>query len=91
MGSSVVRSIIALVPLMGAAYEVWWALDRALGRSLWAQIGAVVLAYAAGGVAYCLAAAAMRMREIQDLVGILRRRREPRETDLVIDTEVADQ
>ena len=91
VASSVVRSIIALVPLMGAAYEVWWALDRALGRSLWAQIAAVVLAYAAGGVAYCLAAAAMRMREIQDLVGILRRRREPRETDLVIDTEVADQ
>jgi hypothetical protein len=75
---------------MGAAYEVWWALDRALGRSLWAQIVAVVLAYVAGGAAYCLAAAAMRMRELKDLLNVLRHRREPRETDLVIDAEGAE-
>lgn len=84
---SVGRSLIALIPLVGAAYEVWWALDRALGSSLWAQIVAVVLAYAAGGAAYCLAAAAMRMREMRDLVNVLRRRREPRETEVVIDAE----
>jgi putative peptidoglycan lipid II flippase len=87
---SVARSLLALVPLMGAAYEVWWALDRALGRSLWAQIVAVVLAYVAGGAAYCLAAAAMRMRELKDLLNVLRHRREPRETDLVIDAEGAE-
>ena len=56
---------IAFVPLCGVAYEVWWLLDRALGRSLWAQIVSVGLAYLAGGVAYCLAAGAMGMSELK--------------------------
>jgi hypothetical protein len=54
---------------------------------LWAQIVSVVLAYAAGGVAYCLAAWAMRMPELHDVVNVVRRRREPRETEEVIDAE----
>ena len=84
---SAVRSIIALVPLSGAAYEVWWALDRALGRSLGAQIVSVGLAYLAGGAAYCLAASAMRMPELREVIDVIRRRRKPRETELVIDSE----
>jgi hypothetical protein len=82
---SAFRSLIALVPLGGAAYEVWWALDRALGRGLGAQIVAVGLAYVAGGVAYCLTAAALRMPELQEVARVIRRRREPRETEVVID------
>jgi putative peptidoglycan lipid II flippase len=84
---SVGRSIIALIPLAGVAYGVWYGLDAALGRSLWAQIVSVCLAYAAGGVVYCLAAWGMRMPELRDVVNVLRRRREPRSTEEVIDTE----
>jgi putative peptidoglycan lipid II flippase len=82
------RAILALVPLAGVAYGVWYGLDAALGRSLWAQIVSVCLAYIAGGAAYILAAWALRMPELRDVVNMLRRRREPRATEEVIDTEV---
>jgi putative peptidoglycan lipid II flippase len=84
---SALRSIIALIPLAGVAYGVWWGLDALLGRRLWAQIVSVCVAYAAGGAAYCLAAWAMRMPELRDVVNVIRRRREPRSTDEVIDLE----
>ncbi len=84
---SALRSAVALVPLCGVAYEVWWLLDRFLGQSTGAQFAAVGLAYLAGGVAYCLAAGAMGMSELRDVVNVVRRRRSPRETELVIDTE----
>jgi putative peptidoglycan lipid II flippase len=81
------RSIIALIPLSGVAYGVWYGLDAVLGRGLWAQIVSVGLAYLAGGVVYCLAAWAMRMPELRDVVNVVRRRREPRSTEEVIDQE----
>ncbi len=84
---SATRSVIALVPLCGVAYEVWWLLDHSLGRGLWAQIVSVVLAYAAGGIAYCLAAGAMGMSELRDVLSIVRRRRTPKETEIIIDQQ----
>lgn len=81
------RSIIALIPLAAVAYGVWWGLDALLGRALWAQIISVGLAYGAGGLVYCLAAWAMRMPELREVVNVIRRRREPRSTDEVIDLE----
>ena len=83
---SAARSIVALVPLGAVAYAAWWALDGALGRALWAQIVAVGVAYVAGGIAYCLAAWAMRMTELRDVIAVIRRRRQPRSTEEVIDT-----
>jgi putative peptidoglycan lipid II flippase len=82
------RSIAALVPLAGVAYGVWYGLDAALGHAeWWARIISVCVAYAAGGLAYCLAAWAMRMPELRDVVRIIRKRREPRATEEVIETE----
>jgi putative peptidoglycan lipid II flippase len=87
VASSAFRSIAALIPLSAVAYGVWWGLDALLGRRLWAQVVSVGLAYALGGVAYCLAAWAMRMPELRDVVSVIRRRREPRATEEVIDQE----
>ena len=84
---SAARSIVALVPLAVVAYAVWWALDSALGQSVWAQIVAVGLAYVAGGLVYCLAAWAMRMTELKDIIAVIRRRREPRSTEEVVEQE----
>ncbi|MFH0917338.1 MAG: murein biosynthesis integral membrane protein MurJ [bacterium] len=84
---SAARSIAALIPLATVGYGVWWGLDAALGRSLWAQIVSVGLAYVLGGATYCLAAWAMRMPELRDVVRLIRRRREPRATEEVIDLE----
>ncbi len=72
---SVGRSIVALIPLGIVAYAVWWVLDSALGTSIWAQLVAVGLAYAAGGLAYCLAAWAMNMSELSNVIAVMRRRR----------------
>jgi putative peptidoglycan lipid II flippase len=82
------RAIIALIPLAAVAYGVWYGLDAALGRSLWAQIVSVCVAYLAGGAAYLLTARALRMSELNDVIEVIRRRREPRATDEVIDAEI---
>jgi putative peptidoglycan lipid II flippase len=84
---SAFRSIVALVPLAGVSYWVWYGFDLGLGRAWWAQIISLGLAYAMGAVTYCGAAWAMRMPEIREVVDIIRRRREPRATEEVIDTE----
>lgn len=70
------RAVVALIPLAGTAYACWWGLDVLLGRALWAQVVALGLAYLAGGAAYCLAAWALRMPELRDLMNLVRRRRE---------------
>jgi putative peptidoglycan lipid II flippase len=87
---SVIRAVIAVIPLCGVGYEVWWVLERALGRSTGAQFVAIGLAYLAGGVAYCLAAGALGMHELKDMLNVVRRRRQPMETELVIDAEGAE-
>jgi putative peptidoglycan lipid II flippase len=84
---SAARSIVALIPLAAVSYGAWWGLDALLGRRLWAQMISVGVAYATGGAAYCLAAWAMRMPELREMVNVIRRRREPRSTDEVIDLE----
>jgi putative peptidoglycan lipid II flippase len=86
---SATRSIVALMPLAAVSYWVWWGLDALLGRRLWAQVVAVVVAYVAGGVVYLLAAWAMRMPELRDVVDIIRRRRKPRSTNEVIDQDMS--
>lgn len=84
---SVARSIAALVPLAAVAYLVWWGLDALLGRRLWAQIVAVVVAYAAGGMVYLVSAWVMRMPELRDLLDLIRRRRKAPAGDQAGDRE----
>lgn len=79
------RAIMALVPLGGAAYAVWYGLDAALGRSLWAQIVSVGAAYLAGAAAYLLTAWALRMPELGDIIDLIRRRRDVSPADEVVD------
>jgi putative peptidoglycan lipid II flippase len=81
------RSIIALVPLAGVAYGTWYALDGLLGRGTGPRIVSAGTAYVVGGAVYCLAAWAMRMPELREVVGVVRRRRRPLETEQVIDEE----
>ena len=81
------RAVLALVPLAAVAYGVWLGVDRLLGRSVWGQLVSVGLAYLTGGAAYCAAAWLMRMPELRDVAGVIRRRREPRPTEGVIEEE----
>ncbi len=75
---SALRAIIALIPLAGVAYGVWYALEGSLGHaSWWARLISVGAAYIAGALVYCLMAWAMKMPELTDLAGIIRRRRKP--------------
>jgi putative peptidoglycan lipid II flippase len=79
------RAVVALIPLGVVAYAVWWGLDSILPESIGSEILSVGLAYLLGGAAYCLAAWAMRMTELRDVLNLIRRRREPRSTEEVID------
>ena len=70
------RSLVALVPLAGVSYFVWYGLDQVLGRALWAQVVGVGLAYVLGAGAYGGAAWILRMPELSDLVRVVRRKKE---------------
>ena len=81
------RCIVALIPLTLVSYGVWYGLDALLPESIGSEILSVGLAYGFGGAAYVLAARAMRMPELRDVIDLVRRRREPRSTEDVIDRE----
>ena len=75
--AAVLRMLAAAALLGAVTYVVWWALDEALGRALWAQVVAVGVGIVAGLVVYAGAVWALGIREarqIRDLVaGRLRR------------------
>ena len=72
---SFARAIVALIPLAGVSYGVWWGLDHMLGRTNPAQIVSVGAAYILGAGAYFLAGRAMHMEEARDIIGVILRRR----------------
>ncbi|MBA2629608.1 MAG: hypothetical protein H0U84_01115, partial [Thermoleophilaceae bacterium] len=63
--------LLAAVPLAGAAYGVWDALDGWLGRALVAQAVSVLAAIAAGGAAYAAAVWALRVPEARQIRRLL--------------------
>ncbi len=75
---AVARMALAAALLGAVTYGAWWALDRALGDALAAQLVAVTVALVAGLAVYAVAVVAARVPEalyIRGLVGERRGRR----------------
>jgi peptidoglycan biosynthesis protein MviN/MurJ (putative lipid II flippase) len=71
---AIARIVLAAGLLAAVSFGVWWALDDTLGRALWAQVVSVGVGLAAGGGAYLLACHALRIRELDALLALARRR-----------------
>ena len=66
-----VRMLLAAALLGGIAYGVWYGLDDLLGRTFLAQAASVLVAIAAGGVAYAAAVWVMGVQEIRQIRTLL--------------------
>ena len=66
---------VASAVLAAAAYGAWWALDEVLGDDFAAQALALAGGLAAGLIGYLGACRALRVQELDALVGLVRRRR----------------
>ena len=73
IADSIGRIVVASACVAGAAYGVWYGLDRALGRSTGAQLVSVFVALAAATGVYLLASRALKVRELGALLALLRR------------------
>jgi hypothetical protein len=73
IADSLLRVVVASGVATGIAYPVWWALDRAAGRSFVAQIVSLGTALLAAAVAYLVSCSALRVQEL----AALRRLRTP--------------
>jgi putative peptidoglycan lipid II flippase len=70
------KVLAACVPLAAVAWGSWRALERLLpGEGLVRQLAIGLVPVAAGAIAFLAAARALRIRELDELVGALRRRR----------------
>jgi putative peptidoglycan lipid II flippase len=75
--SASARIVAAALPLAGVSFAVWYALDRALGRSFGGQVVSLGLALAAGAATYLFSCRLLRVREAEALLSLrarLRRR-----------------
>jgi putative peptidoglycan lipid II flippase len=70
IADSIGRIVVASAAVAGAAYGVWYALDRALGRSVAAQIVSVGLALLTATGVYLLASRALKVRELSALLAL---------------------
>ena len=69
---SLVRVIVASGVAAGLAFLVWWGIDDAVGRSFAAQIVSVGVALIVAGAGYVGTCRALRIREVEPLLGLLR-------------------
>ncbi|MFL5917294.1 MAG: murein biosynthesis integral membrane protein MurJ [Gaiellaceae bacterium] len=74
---AVARIVVASAALAGAAYAVWYAIDRELGGSFPSQLLAVCTALVGGTTAYLVACKALRVRELGALLALRRRVPQP--------------
>jgi len=72
--SAIVRVIVASVALGAAAFGVWYVFDRALGRSVGAQIVSLGVALALGCAVYLVSCRLLRVRELDVLREAVSRR-----------------
>jgi putative peptidoglycan lipid II flippase len=71
---AIVRVTVASVAFGAVAFGLWYALDRALGRSVGAQIVSLGVAFAFGAAAYLGACRVLRVRELEVLRETVSRR-----------------
>jgi putative peptidoglycan lipid II flippase len=71
--SSYARIAVASLAAAAAAFGVWYGLDEALGRSLWAQIVSVGGGILAGTAGFAAVATLLRVRELQTLLSLRHR------------------
>ena len=71
---AIVRVTVASVALGAVAFGLWYAFDRALGRSVGAQIVSLGVALAVGGAVYLGACRVLRVRELDVLRETVSRR-----------------
>jgi putative peptidoglycan lipid II flippase len=71
---AIVRVTVASVAFGGVAFGLWYALDRALGRSVGAQIVSLAVAFIFGAATYLGACRVLRVRELDVLRGTVSRR-----------------
>ena len=71
---ALVRITAASAVLAGVCYGIWRPLDDALGRSFGAQCVSLGLALVAGGAAYLVVCRLLKVRELQALLSLRRRR-----------------
>jgi putative peptidoglycan lipid II flippase len=67
---SVLRIVIASAALAGAAYGIWYVIDRGLGRSFAGQLASVGLALVIGTAVYLLVCRALKVRELGALLAL---------------------
>ena len=67
VADAIVRVTLASVALGAVAFAVWYALDRALGRSTAAQIVSLAASLALGSIVYLGACRLLRVRELAAL------------------------
>lgn len=72
--STTARVTVGSVLLAAVSYQSWLLLDEALGREILAQIVAVSVALALGGVAYLACARLLRVPELDQILSLVRRR-----------------
>jgi putative peptidoglycan lipid II flippase len=70
---SVLRVVAASLLLAGVSFGVWDGLDHAAGRSFGGQLLSVATALAAGILTYLVACRALRVREMDALLGLRER------------------
>ncbi len=69
-GDSVLRIVVASAAVAGASYGVWYAIDRAAGRSFVGQLASVGTALLVGVAVYLVACRALRVRELGALLAL---------------------